>query len=285
VAEEKMESLKLSRRLSIAEEVVAEKEMESMKSSIAEEVVAEKEMERMESSIREMRSRRSSIAEEVVAEKEMESMKSSIAEMVVAEEKMESLKSSRQSSVYGGPQIPRDEKAGKNEIVRTRPPKKEKEKPAADKRESQSEYQRYKLTLDMLKDPPPVLEQSDLGKSYEEPALSDLRESQIKCCRGFSATIVDFYLKEDRWGLLRRSPKVSEILYEYGAEKIMSRARKDLQRINPEAAKKRDYVREDLQFRWIHLPANNVSQSLSPIIRETKSDRRLQMEWMQVCHC
>jgi hypothetical protein len=215
----------------------------------------------------------------------MESMNSSIAEMVVAEEKMESLKSSRQSSVYGGPQIPRDEKAGKNEIVRTRPPKKEKEKPAADKRESQSEYQRYKLTLDMLKDPPPVLEQSDLGKSYEEPALSDLRESQIKCCRGFSATIVDFYLKEDRWGLLRRSPKVSEILYEYGAEKIMSRARKDLQRINPEAAKKRDYVREDLQFRWIHLPANNVSQSLSPIIRETKSDRRLQMEWMQVCHC
>lgn len=159
-----------------------------------------------------------------------------------------------------------NEKASKNEIEKLQTadediPTRPQEKPAADKRESQSEYQRYELTLDMLKDPPPVLEQSDLGKSYEEPALSYLQNGQIECCEKFSATIVDFYLKEDRWGLLRRSPKVSEVLYEYGAEKIMSRARKDLQIISPEAAKKRDYVREDLQFRWIHLPANNVSQS------------------------
>ncbi|KAI1419255.1 hypothetical protein F5Y12DRAFT_278269 [Xylaria sp. FL1777] len=114
----------------------------------------------------------------------------------------------------------------------------------------------------MLVDPPPV--EGASTNSYEKPSkYSQLQKEEME---KYQATIVDFYQRDGRVDLLRRSRSVFTVVYEEtgtadtpaGPEGIMQKARSTLKSISLEAAKKTNYEKKDLQMRWIHLPANNM---------------------------
>ncbi|KAI1174739.1 hypothetical protein F4777DRAFT_552834 [Nemania sp. FL0916] len=119
----------------------------------------------------------------------------------------------------------------------------------------------FNFTIDMLVDPPPV-EGASID-SYGE--LSDFSTLQKEELEQHQATIVDFYQRNGRVDLLRRSRSVYDVIYAdtstkepaAGPEGIMKRARGVLNEISPEAAE-RKYRKKDLLLRWIHLPANNM---------------------------
>ncbi|KAH8424343.1 ankyrin repeat domain-containing protein [Aspergillus melleus] len=126
---------------------------------------------------------------------------------------------------------------------------------------------RYFLTLDMLRDPPPVIEASDSHRLNEKLKLDPSTKEEIE---KYDATIVDFYNSNGRVDLLRRSRKMWNVIYkgastekgkekDGGADQIMQQARQTLGKISEEAAKEKTYLPEDLRMRWIHLPLNNVS--------------------------
>lgn len=118
---------------------------------------------------------------------------------------------------------------------------------------------RYRITLDMLKNPP-LFEPPDSEKTYTMPKLSHGSDDVLN---NYFATIVDFYSHGDRSDLLRRSRTVPDVVYSKGGpDEIMNEARNTLDKVDKDAAKKKNYSEGDLRFRWIHLPANNVSASL-----------------------
>ncbi|KAI9040728.1 uncharacterized protein KD926_007809 [Aspergillus affinis] len=125
---------------------------------------------------------------------------------------------------------------------------------------------RYFLTLDMLRDPPPVIEASDSHKLNEKLKLDSSTKDEIE---KYDATIVDFYNSNGRVDILRRSRKMWNVIYkgastekgrekDGGADQIMQQARQTLGKISEEAAKEKQYLPEDLRMRWIHLPLNNL---------------------------
>ena len=113
----------------------------------------------------------------------------------------------------------------------------------------------YFRALDMLNDPP-LVQASDPEERYESPKLNHKYEQILG---HFNATIVDFYRQGGHSGFLRQSRKVPKVIYHDGPDKIMEEARSTLGEIDEDIAKKH-FSMEDLQFRWIHLPANNVSE-------------------------
>lgn len=118
------------------------------------------------------------------------------------------------------------------------------------------ERERYHLCLDMLKDPP-LFEIPDSEKAYDMPKPAP---DPDRILDSYYATIVDFYRHEDRSNLLRRSRNVSEVVYSKGGpDAIMKQARNTLGEVDKDAAKKKQFSEGDLRFRWVHLPANNVS--------------------------
>lgn len=127
-------------------------------------------------------------------------------------------------------------------------------------RKAEQEKDEYSFTLDILRDPPLVIGMSESDEPFERPSFNKALED----VDGFDATVVDFYHHNGRVDFLRRSRNVFSVIYsqQAGVEKIMDEARKLLEKISPEAAEEKKYSQEDLQFRWIHLPANNVSKPL-----------------------
>lgn len=133
--------------------------------------------------------------------------------------------------------------------------------------------ERYDLPLDMLQDPPinllaldmlhhpPFLEASDPQEIYEKPELID--EEVKHSIADFDATVVDFYRDGDRSGILRRSRKVCQVIFDEGPDQIMENARETLNNLNKGSGTETGFSDRHLQFRWIHLPANNVGTSLS----------------------
>ncbi|KAJ9626131.1 hypothetical protein H2204_010082 [Knufia peltigerae] len=115
--------------------------------------------------------------------------------------------------------------------------------------------ERYALPLDMLQDPP-FLEASDPQETYEKPELTD--EDIKLSIADFDATVVDFYRDGDRSGLLRRSRKVCQVIFEDGPDAIMRKARDTLNNLDNGIGKEKGFSDKHLQFRWIHLPANNL---------------------------
>jgi ankyrin repeat protein len=69
----------------------------------------------------------------------------------------------------------------------------------------------------------------------------------IEVCKRFSSRIIDFYTSDGRFFALDRNSVVEDTIYSEGPDTCMSRARKAWG------------IESDLRFRWIHLPANNVS--------------------------
>jgi ankyrin repeat protein len=71
----------------------------------------------------------------------------------------------------------------------------------------------------------------------------------VEVCKSFKSRIIDFYTSEGGFFALDRNSVVEDTIYSEGPDTGMSRARKAWG------------IKSDLRFRWIHLPANNVSMS------------------------
>jgi len=90
---------------------------------------------------------------------------------------------------------------------------------------------------------PPILPPKVNGK-FSLPVVED-EPNILKACFGFEATIVDFYI-DDRERRIQASSSVHELLYGRGPKEILSSERKS------------KMVGRQPDFRWYHLPANNV---------------------------
>lgn len=71
-------------------------------------------------------------------------------------------------------------------------------------------------------------------------------------CEHFRSNIIDFYFQDNWFYTLERTSPVSNVVYGEGPEKVMSKVR-DIW----ETEWKNEHAQ---RFRWIHLPANNVSE-------------------------
>ncbi|ETS77830.1 hypothetical protein PFICI_09892 [Pestalotiopsis fici W106-1] len=160
--------------------------------------------------------------------------------------------------------IPEEKDMGKAlEIAKSRrdQPKQTTEVDMEGSRDKNEEEKDFKLTMDMLTDPP-VVESAHL-ESYRKPITSDAQPGVLEA---HWATIVDFYERDGQIDLLRRSESVSNVIYskagpdneDRGPEGIMNKARSDLEKISAEAAREKRHEKTDLRMRWIHLPANNM---------------------------
>jgi hypothetical protein len=83
---------------------------------------------------------------------------------------------------------------------------------------------------------------------YGEPKRPDPAEKEAKSADRKETTVAS-------------TDKLLEEAHIYGPRKIMEAARNKLGKTgsNSMFAKQKVYTEKDLQFRWIHLPANNVS--------------------------
>ena len=86
-------------------------------------------------------------------------------------------------------------------------------------------------------------------------------------CHGFEATIIDFFLGE-REERIQVSASIYDVLYGKGAEAIM------------ESEKGTMMGEQQAQFRWYHLPANNVGIPINPMSHCKLTI--LQIEWVEV---
>ena len=86
-------------------------------------------------------------------------------------------------------------------------------------------------------------------------------------CHGFEATIIDFFLGE-REERIQVSASIYDVLYGKGAEAIM------------ESEKGTMMGEQQAQFRWYHLPANNVGIPIDPLSHCKLTI--LQIEWVEV---
>lgn len=111
---------------------------------------------------------------------------------------------------------------------------------------------------------PAIVRIADSNKYLPKPTLDEATRESID---GFFAGIVDIYNDAGGVAFLRRSRRVSSVLYDKGATAIMESARVPPTRTRVTSEKAQDaevqdkerYHKKDLRLRWVHLPANNVS--------------------------
>jgi len=156
----------------------------------------------------------------------------------------------------------------------------------------------YARIIDTLRDPPDgdfalIRAWSETDDLYRTPLPEETKQLQ-PLAKQFDATIVDFYRLKDAHGdtrvnFLRRTRSVRDVVYDEpkkkssderkggnadesdncGPNKIMEDARSKAQEttgLNPWGAKQNVYSDEALQFRWLHLPANNVSKARQSVV-------------------
>lgn len=106
------------------------------------------------------------------------------------------------------------------------------------------------IIVDMLETPLRVTRKPD---SLSEP--EDQTDREATACKHFDANIIDIYAWEGRYCTLERISNVRKIIYTrgIGPQQVMETARK---------AWKLESIGLKHRFRWIHLPANNVSGCL-----------------------
>jgi ankyrin repeat protein len=128
-----------------------------------------------------------------------------------------------------------------------------KEQPTA----SAAERDKYETILDLLRNPPIVPTTVSI-QPCEMPVLG--ADIDIGA---FDATVVDFYAKEKSSGFLRRERGIKEVIYdpESGPNKLMAAAQETMKAQSHYLGSGDVYSPADFKFRWIHLPANNVSPS------------------------
>jgi ankyrin repeat protein len=115
----------------------------------------------------------------------------------------------------------------------------------------------YDDTLHMLRYPdiqldPDIIETSNLDQLNQRPTHAGVSQKDLE---GFDGRIVDFYAAEgDIPTFLPQSRSVHQVLYDHGPEQIMDRVR---------MSRDMRFGLQNLKFRWIHLPANNVGAQIS----------------------
>lgn len=123
---------------------------------------------------------------------------------------------------------------------------------------------KWGLIVDMLRDPP-IIQTSGPKEAFDAPKGDDQEATTLE---EYEAAIVDFYAGGGGTGFLRRFRSLQETIYEDGPHEIMKQARETMQHVSSEMNDEDDesrieqqktYTKKDLQFTWIHLPANNVS--------------------------
>lgn len=123
---------------------------------------------------------------------------------------------------------------------------------------------KWGLIVDMLRDPP-IIQTSGPKEPFEAPKDEDQNRATLE---EYEAAMVDFYAGGGGTGFLRRFRSLRETIYEDGPHEIMKQARETMQHVSSEmideddesrVEKQKIYTKKDLQFTWIHLPANNVS--------------------------
>ncbi|QSZ35438.1 hypothetical protein DSL72_008308 [Monilinia vaccinii-corymbosi] len=164
------------------------------------------------------------------------------------------------------------------------------------KEKRKPEQKDYSLTIDILRDPPLVQGWSEPDEPYEHPQpYIDLKA----LLQRFEGTIVDFDRGEKsmRVDFLRRTRTVWDIIYgkpmasetdrsqdkfrTSGPTMIMEEARQNLKKIglSSEVAKQESYSEEDLQLRWVHLPANNMEWMMDLPMRVYMDKRKAKEEY------
>ncbi|KAG4433881.1 hypothetical protein IFR05_010640 [Cadophora sp. M221] len=133
---------------------------------------------------------------------------------------------------------------------------------------------------------PAVVRIADSNKCLPKPTLDeDTRES----IDGFFAGIIDIYNDAGGVAFLRRSRRVSSVLYDKGATAIMDSARVPLTSTRVTSEKAQDaevqnkgrYHKKDLRLRWVHLPANNMQWMEDFVLRlilDNTTDEKLTLE-------
>lgn len=138
----------------------------------------------------------------------------------------------------------------------------------------------YALTLGLLQNPHLVLGPTLQEEPYGKRLCLGI---QRQCCEKFDSTILDFYSDKDgRIDFFRKTTSVWKTIYveedeedqqrqnsdvQGGPEAIMDHAIENLEflkKLDKRGAKEKGKDAEDLsvpelRFRWVHLPANNVS--------------------------
>jgi hypothetical protein len=114
----------------------------------------------------------------------------------------------------------------------------------------------------LLENPPAVEGPSDTPESKAgiPPLIPPASKIERSVCKIFRVPIVDFYVREGRSYSLRRAMfNVNEVIYDQGPKDIMSKAAE--QEMSKAAEQEKPPLEKKYRlFRWIHLPANNVSQ-------------------------
>lgn len=117
-----------------------------------------------------------------------------------------------------------------------------------------SKREQYEPVLDLLRNPPPV--RTTVSQTCEMP-----KPSTKFSLKNFDAAIVDFYAGNGLSGFLHRARQVEEIIYdpEHGPKSVMKAAQEKAQELYLDNGKDNVFSSDNFKFRWIHLPANNVS--------------------------
>jgi hypothetical protein len=158
--------------------------------------------------------------------------------------------------------------------------------PSTERSDPEFQAKMYDITLDWLRNPPLV--QID---TRAESSFFLTHEERKRCTDIFDATITDFYKKDERVEFLPRVRPVERVVYQGtnnrkakltnagkvgklsgvvtaieeagpgGPQDIMEDALDQTKRMNSHSRLKDrvEYTKDELCFRWIHLPANNVS--------------------------
>lgn len=101
---------------------------------------------------------------------------------------------------------------------------------------------------------PGIVKIADVNKVLTAPSLDQKIRGLIS---DFFAGIIDIYNDDDGVALLRRSRRVEDVIYGKGPRAIMESASARIYKSRENTKLKK----EDLQLRWVHLPANNVSNT------------------------
>ena len=162
-----------------------------------------------------------------------------------------------------------EEPAGKSqgrtpaEKMASPPSRKRKDDATADNSNAPNDVvEGYQNTIDVLSDPPFVPISKTTGDPCEKPQSNNTMSL-------FEVTISDFYVKDSQTGFLRRNRTVKDVICDKDPGTIMRYAKKWIEDMNVRLNKQvevDDKVSDDkeFKFRWIHLPANNVSGRQNP---------------------
>jgi ankyrin repeat protein len=122
--------------------------------------------------------------------------------------------------------------------------------------------------LNVLRNPPMTQtagQKQQLNQLHDKPTYSP---NSLDLISTYTAELVDFYSFENQSGFLRRCASVKDVIYVRGPAQIMGEARERTHKLDAlygpdNGLAVSEWDEDDVDVRWIHLPANNVRLSLT----------------------